>query len=116
MKSFAEGFVGNLERNGCNLSVPLHSIEFNYFELCGVKIKMVSQLFASESSRGKVGKAMKSCIDPKVGKFVTAYHLGEILKDSDKEYFEAHLLECDFCWKKFERLEKEEARQNLKSD
>ena len=50
----------------------------------------------------------KKCADPKVGKFLKAYHIGRVLKARDRKKFEIHLLECDFCWREFKRLQRED--------
>ncbi|MBX4186870.1 MAG: hypothetical protein KW802_01240 [Candidatus Doudnabacteria bacterium] len=50
------------------------------------------------------------CTDPKLGKFVRAYHLGDILKPKDRTAFAAHVLVCDFCWKTVKKLQREEPK------
>lgn len=48
----------------------------------------------------------RECLDTKIGKLIHAYELGA-LEPADMESFEAHLLECDFCFEQIEAFEEQ---------
>ena len=50
------------------------------------------------------GETTPRCGQPEVSESVTAYCFGEI-SEQDRDRFEAHLLECDFCWEEVQRLD-----------
>ncbi len=46
---------------------------------------------------------MNECIDPQVGAFITQYEMGQ-LGDEERDRFEEHLMECDFCRHELEEM------------
>ena len=49
------------------------------------------------------GKSGSACSSPELNEFVTEYCFGEA-SETERRLFEAHLLDCDFCWQEVHRL------------
>ncbi len=43
------------------------------------------------------------CVDPALNRFLTDYCFAD-LTERDRRLFEAHLIDCDFCWEEVQRL------------
>ena len=43
------------------------------------------------------------CVDPPLNRYLTDYCFAD-LTESDRRLFEAHLIDCDFCWAEVQRL------------
>ncbi len=43
------------------------------------------------------------CVDPALNRYLTDYCFAD-LSDHDRRLFEAHLIDCDFCWEEVQRL------------
>jgi len=46
---------------------------------------------------------INGCIDPQVGELITQYELGQ-LSDEERDRFEEHLMDCDFCRRELEEM------------
>jgi len=46
---------------------------------------------------------MNECRDPQVGELITQYEMGE-LSDEERDRFEEHLMDCDFCRRELEGM------------